>query len=225
MYEHILARGTLDESVPLGSVKPLHCTFLSHDLLLSPGLLGINPCFADVPSSTLRSRGSEDVTTLPGNKGCGSARSSSAKEKGPRMRSDGLMRVRQSRSLEPMQCVHSTADRNINPNPRFGSTESSSLPNKGEQKMIAGTLHSGKRFYHKRFQISNMEHPRRPPSANSNHQKLCYDKAMSSNSESTTEDRKARLGTGAQSSAVATATVAKPSDTKELPDTSLSPGT
>jgi hypothetical protein len=49
MHEHILARGTLDESVTLGSVKPLDSTFLSHDLLLSPGLLGINPCLADVP--------------------------------------------------------------------------------------------------------------------------------------------------------------------------------
>ena len=44
---------------------------------------------------------------------------------------------------------------------------------------------------------------------------------MSSNSESTTEDRKA----GAQSSAVATASPAKSSETKELHDTSLGPGT
>jgi len=32
MNEHILARGTLDESVTFGSVKPLDCTFLSHNL-------------------------------------------------------------------------------------------------------------------------------------------------------------------------------------------------
>jgi hypothetical protein len=41
MYEHILARGPLDESVTFGSVKPLDCPFLSHNLLLSPGLLSI----------------------------------------------------------------------------------------------------------------------------------------------------------------------------------------
>jgi hypothetical protein len=49
MYEHILARGPLDESVTFGSVKPLHCTFLSHVLTPFTWLLGINPCFADVP--------------------------------------------------------------------------------------------------------------------------------------------------------------------------------
>jgi hypothetical protein len=31
MNEHILARGPLDESVTFGSVKPLHCAFLSHN--------------------------------------------------------------------------------------------------------------------------------------------------------------------------------------------------
>jgi len=36
MHEHIFARRTLDESVALGSVKPLDSTFLSHNLLLSP---------------------------------------------------------------------------------------------------------------------------------------------------------------------------------------------
>jgi len=48
---------------------------------------------------------------------------------------------------------------------------------------------------------------------------------MSSNSESTTEDRKVRLGTGAQSSALATESQAKPSENKELHDTSRGPGT
>ena len=38
--------------------------------------------------------------------------------------------MRQSRSLEPLQSVNSTADRNINPNPRFGLTESSPSPNR-----------------------------------------------------------------------------------------------
>ena len=129
MYEHILARGPLDESVTFGSVKPLDCPFLSHNLTPFTWFTLNDPCFANVPSSTLRSRGLEDVSTLPGNKGCGSARSFCAKEKGPRIRSDGLMRLRQSVSLEPVQCVSSTADRNINPNPRFGSTESSPSPN------------------------------------------------------------------------------------------------
>jgi hypothetical protein len=35
MNENILARGPLNESVALGPVKPLDCTFLSHNLLLS----------------------------------------------------------------------------------------------------------------------------------------------------------------------------------------------
>jgi hypothetical protein len=35
MYEHIFARGPLNEPIALGSVKPLDCTFLSHNLLLS----------------------------------------------------------------------------------------------------------------------------------------------------------------------------------------------
>src|SRR5271165_6436587 len=48
---------------------------------------------------------------------------------------------------------------------------------------------------------------------------------MSSDSDSTTEDRKARLGTGAQSSALATESQAKPSENKELHDTSRGPGT
>src|ERR1039458_8090434 len=43
MYEDILARRSLDESVSFGSVKPLDCTFLSHNLLLSPDDLGIIP--------------------------------------------------------------------------------------------------------------------------------------------------------------------------------------
>ena len=30
VHEYILARGALDESIPLRPVKPLHCTFLSH---------------------------------------------------------------------------------------------------------------------------------------------------------------------------------------------------
>jgi len=41
MHEYILARGPLDESVTFGSVEPLDCPFLSHNLLLSPGLLSI----------------------------------------------------------------------------------------------------------------------------------------------------------------------------------------
>jgi hypothetical protein len=36
MHEDVFARGALDESITLGPVKPLHCTLLSHKLLLSP---------------------------------------------------------------------------------------------------------------------------------------------------------------------------------------------
>jgi len=35
MNEDILARGPLDKAIPLGPVKPLDCTFLSHNPLLS----------------------------------------------------------------------------------------------------------------------------------------------------------------------------------------------
>ena len=65
------------------------------------------------------------------------------------MRSDELMRVRQSRSLEPMQCVNSTADRNINPTPHFGIAESSSSALiRGELRIITGTPQFGKCFNH-----------------------------------------------------------------------------
>ncbi len=97
----------LDESVPFGSVKPLDCTFLSHNLLLSTDRTWNHPCFADVPNTTLRNAAaSEDVSTLPGNKGCGSVRSFSAMEKAPMNRAlADELRPRQSRSLEPVQCV------------------------------------------------------------------------------------------------------------------------
>jgi len=36
MDENVLPGGALDKTVALGSVKPLHCTLLSHKLLLSP---------------------------------------------------------------------------------------------------------------------------------------------------------------------------------------------
>src|SRR4051812_6444405 len=35
MHKNVLARGPLNEPVALGSVKPLNCTFLSHNPLLS----------------------------------------------------------------------------------------------------------------------------------------------------------------------------------------------
>jgi membrane protein len=98
-------------------------------------------------------------------------------------------------------------------------------PNKAEQKMIAGTLHSGKCFHHKRFMCSTWNIARRPPGANSNRETLCYDKAMSRDSESTTDDGKVRMGAFATSSTVVTAPPAKSSATKELHDTSLAPGT
>jgi hypothetical protein len=53
MYEYVLARGALNETVALGSVKPLNCAFLFHNLLLSH-VFAQNPCFADVPHATLR---------------------------------------------------------------------------------------------------------------------------------------------------------------------------
>ena len=43
MNENILARGPLNESVALGPVKPLNCTFLSHNLLLSPYIASDTP--------------------------------------------------------------------------------------------------------------------------------------------------------------------------------------
>jgi hypothetical protein len=39
MYKNILARGPLNETIALGSVKPLDCTFLSHNPLLSTAYL------------------------------------------------------------------------------------------------------------------------------------------------------------------------------------------
>src|SRR6266436_4789099 len=36
MHEYVFAGGPLDETKTLGSVEPLHCSLLSHKLLLSP---------------------------------------------------------------------------------------------------------------------------------------------------------------------------------------------
>src|SRR5436309_14452607 len=36
MHEDVFAGGPLDEAKPFGSVEPLHCSLLSHKLLLSP---------------------------------------------------------------------------------------------------------------------------------------------------------------------------------------------
>ena len=47
MYKNILARGPLNETIALGSVKPLYCTFLSHNPLLSNKKSRINPGIAD----------------------------------------------------------------------------------------------------------------------------------------------------------------------------------
>jgi len=74
-----------------------------------------------------------------------------------------------------------------------------------------------------RFPIWNLR--RLSPSADSNPVTLCYDKTMSSNSQSTTEGGKARLGAVTQSSTVAIATPVKSSGTTELHDRSLGPGT
>jgi hypothetical protein len=35
MNEDVFARGPLNKAIPFGSVKPLHCAFLSHNPLLS----------------------------------------------------------------------------------------------------------------------------------------------------------------------------------------------
>jgi len=140
------------------------------------------------------------------------------------MRSDGLMRVRQSRSLEPMQCVNSTADRNINPNPRFGSTESSSLAqSRGEQTIIAGTRHSGKCFLHKSFRLQNGTARPSFASAPDRVGRSVTIETMSSNSESAGEERKSRANGLSQSSRLAGAPL-KPSETKELHATPLRPG-
>ena len=36
VYEHIFPRRALDKPIPFRSIEPLHCTFLSHEKLLSP---------------------------------------------------------------------------------------------------------------------------------------------------------------------------------------------
>ena len=36
MHEDVFAGGALDKALTLGPVEPLHCTLLSHKLLLSP---------------------------------------------------------------------------------------------------------------------------------------------------------------------------------------------
>src|SRR4051812_43030277 len=43
MDENVLAGRTLDESISLGAIEPLHCTFLFHKLLLSPLVLILFP--------------------------------------------------------------------------------------------------------------------------------------------------------------------------------------
>jgi hypothetical protein len=120
MYEHILARGTLDESVTFGSVKPLDCPFFSHNPTPFTWFAWNDPCFAERFQLNPEESSLEDVAALPGKQGLQLSSQLSRKAKGPQIRSDEFMRYRQSRSLEPVQSVDSTADRNINPNPRFG---------------------------------------------------------------------------------------------------------
>jgi hypothetical protein len=43
MDEYVLSRGALDETITLGPVEPLYCTFLSHKGLLSTLLCGLIP--------------------------------------------------------------------------------------------------------------------------------------------------------------------------------------
>jgi hypothetical protein len=124
MYEYILTRGALDESVTFGSVKPLDCPFFSHNPTPFAWFSWNDPCFAERFQLNPEERSLETSWRGRENKGCSSARSFSRKAKGPQIRSDEIMRRRQSRSLEPVQSVDSTADRNINPNPRFGRPES-----------------------------------------------------------------------------------------------------
>jgi hypothetical protein len=120
MYEYILARGTLDESVAFGSVKPLDCSFFSHNPTPFTWFAWNDPCFAERFQLNPEESSLEDVAALPGKQGLQLSSQLSRKAKGPQIRSDEFMRYRQSRSLEPEQSVDSTADRNINPNPRFG---------------------------------------------------------------------------------------------------------
>ena len=95
MHKNILARGPLNETIALGSVKPLYCTFLSHNPLLSTANLEsplLRGRFLAFPSTAATSRshagwqpgaGRKDVSTSPGNKGCGSASQFVCKEKSP----------------------------------------------------------------------------------------------------------------------------------------------
>jgi hypothetical protein len=99
-----------------------------------------------------------NVTTSPGKQGLRLSSQLICNEKGRQICAGGALLLRQSRSPEPVQCVNRTADRNINPNPRFGKTESStSDPTKGEQKIITGTLGFGKYLLHSNFQRSQNE--------------------------------------------------------------------
>src|SRR5206468_13058298 len=59
MHEDVFAGGPLDEAKPFGSVEPLHCSLLSHKLLLSP--------FADW--NLFRSRDDREQRMEPGRAG------------------------------------------------------------------------------------------------------------------------------------------------------------
>src|SRR5206468_9944986 len=61
MHEDVFAGGPLDEAKPFGSVEPLHCSLLSHKLLLSPLMESPPP-----PWRSRRANGARSVRyTLP----------------------------------------------------------------------------------------------------------------------------------------------------------------
>src|SRR5271157_1179561 len=124
-----------------------------------------------------------------------------------------------------MQCVDSTADRNINPNPRFGSTESSPSPKpKGEQTIMQETPNSGKCFLHNGFRFpKEIASPTLAPAAVAWRCSVTIE-AMSSSSDSGGEPRKPGESRLSQSSTLVAAAPLKPSGTTELHATPLRPG-
>ena len=139
MYKNILARGPLNKTVALGSVKPLYCTFLSHNPLLSttnlesPLLRGRS---LPVPP-TVQHRARTRVDSLEKQAG-----KTSLRRRETRVAAQLAVFVQRKKPHEftlteqdcsvvvdpwnPCNACNTTADRNINPNPRFGGPESSS---------------------------------------------------------------------------------------------------
>jgi hypothetical protein len=75
MYEYILARGALDESVTFGSVKPLDSPFFSHNPTPFTWFAWNDPCFAERFQLNPKEEAWKTSRRCRENKGCSSARS------------------------------------------------------------------------------------------------------------------------------------------------------